>query len=367
MIKVLHVTSGMDRGGIETFIMNIYRKIDRSKVQFDFLLSSEKEDDYNSEIRNLGGEIFHITPRGRSIISNRKALDEFFRLNKGYKVVHQHVSSLSYVEPLKFARKYSVPIRIVHSHNTKQNGSSIHNYVHKYNQFFIKSFATHYFACSGLAAKWLYPKKLFKSNKYEIINNAIDTERFLFNKTIRNIKKKELSIEGKFVLGHVGRFSHQKNHKFLIEIFKEVHDKDKDSVLLLVGDGTERFEIKNRVMQLGLSKNVIFMGVRSDIPELLQAMDVFVMPSFHEVLPVTLVVGQASGLPCVSSTNITSEVQVLESVKWCNLSDHPSNWASKILYFKDNYIRGSKKKEIINAGYDVVNVARYLQNLYLEG
>lgn len=303
----------------------------------------------------------------KGVINNRKEVNDFFKKHKEYKVVHQHLSSLTYIEPLRFAKKHGVPVRIVHSHNTRQSGSSIHKYIHMYNQIFIESYATHYFACSQLAAKWLYPKTQYNKNKYQIINNAIDTEKFIYNKNIRSIKRKELGIENEFVLGHVGRFTHQKNHEFLIDIFKAVHERNKEAVLLLIGDGILRELIESKVKKLKLESNVIFTGIRSDIPELLQAMDVFVMPSYHEGLPVTLVEAQASGLPCVISKNITREVEILDTIKWCNLSDDPSDWASSILSFREGNFRSNKKQEIVNAGYDTNNLAKELEKIYLVG
>jgi len=366
MIRVLHILGGMDRGGIETFIMNIYRNIDRNKIQFDFLLSTQKECAYNNEIRNLGGKIFYVPPRKSGILKNRKALNDFFKKHREYKIVHQHVSSLTNVEPLKIAKKYHIPIRIIHSHNTNQGGSHIHKYIHKYNQLFVESFATHYFACSNLAAKWLYPPKQYKEKNFKIINNGIDVDKFIYNNEIRDTYRKKLGIENKFVIGHVGRFHPQKNHEFLIEIFRAVVNRNKNSLLLLVGDGSLRQYIEEKVNRLKLTDNVMFAGVRSDIPELLQAMDVFVMPSYHEGLPVTLVEAQSACLPCVLSKNITDEIEILDNIKWCDLSDDLSIWVDNILYFMKNTIRRNTKKEIIDAGFDINNVAHELQQIYIQ-
>ncbi|MUV37170.1 putative glycosyltransferase EpsF [Lentibacillus sp. JNUCC-1] len=364
MIRVLHVVSSMGRGGIETFIMNIYRKIDRSKVQFDFLVHTQEKCAYDTEIRSLGGRIFSITPRKHGMLENRKDLNNFFKEHKEYKIVHQHLSSLTYIEPLKLAKKHNVPIRIVHSHNTMQGGIFIHKYIHKFNKRFIGSIATHYFACSRLAAKWLYPKKQYNNNNYQIINNAIDTERFVYNEEIRRVKREELGIEDSFTLGHVGRFTHQKNHELLIDIFKNIHDRCENTKLILVGDGELRKSIEEKVQKLHLKDKVIFTGVRSDIPELLQAMDVFVMPSYHEGLPVTVVEAQASGVPCVLSTNITQEIEILNIVEWCNLTDDLSTWTNSILNFKKINHRNNKKNEIIKAGYDVNDLAKRLEKIY---
>ncbi|WP_170959562.1 glycosyltransferase family 1 protein [Priestia megaterium] len=364
MNRILHIVAGMDRGGLETFIMNMYRKLNREKFQFDFLVHTKKECAYNDEIKRLGGRIFYVPSRNKGIINNHKALDEFFRNHKEYRVVHQHLSSLSYIEPLKYARKYGVSTRVVHSHNTKQGGSPLHKYTHKFNKLFIKSIATHHFACSKLAAQWLYPQKQYKSNDFKLINNAIDTENFIFDEKTRALTRLDLGISNRFVLGHIGRFNHQKNHDLLIDIFKEVHDRNPSALLLLVGDGVLRSDIEEKVRKLGLSEDVLFTGIRADIPQLLQAMDTFVMPSYHEGLPVTLIEAQASDLPCVLSENITKEVEILNTVRWCSLTDDLSVWAENILSFEKDYVRGNKKKEIVDAGYDAENLVLELEKVY---
>lgn len=366
MIRVLHIVAGMNRGGIETFIMNIYRKIDIKKVQFDFLVHTNEECAYDQEIKDLGGKIYSVPSRKKGLIKNYKALNTFFKNHSEYKIIHHHLSSLTYVAPLKIASKYNVPVRIVHSHNTKQGGHWLHKYIHKINQLFVKSFATDYFACSDLAAKWLYPNNIYKKNKFEIINNAIDTDDFVFNENSRNLKRKEFNLKDEFVIGHVGRFHPQKNHNFLIDIFKYINDRNKETKLLLIGDGNLRSDIKIKAKKLNLKDDVIFTGVRSDIPDLLNLMDVFVMPSHHEGLPVTLVEAQAAGLPCVLSNNITNEVEIIDNVDWCDLDDNLSVWSEKILKYKSTNIKRDTRKEIIEAGFDTKHVADELMKFYLK-
>jgi glycosyltransferase involved in cell wall biosynthesis len=365
VIRVLQITPTMNRGGIETFLMNIYRNIDRKKVQFDFLLNSKKECSYNKEILELGGRLHYVPPRSQGIIKNRKALNSFYSNHPEYKIVHQHLSSLSYLEPIKFARRHKISHRIVHSHNTKQSGSSIHTLIHRINKLFIDSIATDYFACSKLAAKWLYPNKILSANKHIIINNAIDTKNFIFDVKIREEKRKEFNIKNEVVIGHVGRFTPQKNHRYLIDIFKSYIERFKFAKLLLIGDGPLRQEIEKKVNNLALNDYVIFTGIRSDIPELLQAMDVFVMPSLHEGLPVTLVEAQASGLPCVLANTITKEVGVIDVMKWTSLEDSPDKWADKI----ESLIKVERRNAMNDmkvAGFDIVSVAESLQEFYLN-
>ena len=296
MIRVLHVIASMNIGGAETFIMNVYRNIDRSKVQFDFLLHTDKNCAYNSEIISLGGKIFSIPSRNQGVLKNHYALNRFFKRNPKYRIVHQHLSSLSYIEPLKIASRYGVPIRILHSHSTREGGSILHKYIHNVNKLSVKKYATHYFACSDLAAKWIIGKKQYNAKEFTIINNGIETENFIYNTNIRKSMRDKLGIGDKFVVGHIGNFVYPKNHVFLIDIFKVIHQKDIKSILILVGDGKLRNEIEEKIINEGLKDSVILTGVRKDIPNLLQAMDVFIMPSFYEGLPVTLVEAQAAGL-----------------------------------------------------------------------
>jgi glycosyltransferase involved in cell wall biosynthesis len=356
----------MNRGGLETFIMNLYRNIDRSKVQFDFLVHSNKEGAFDQEIMALGGKIFSVPSRKQGVLKYRKALADFFNTHPEYKIIHSHISSLTNVSPLRVAKKYGVPCRIVHSHNIMQGGSRIHRYIHRINQLSLKSYATHYFACSDLAAKWMYPKELYENHEFKLINNGIETEKFKFNKDVRIQKRKELGVNNNYVIGHVGRFQTQKNHSFLIDIFKEIYVKNNDCVLLLVGDGELRREIETKVKELGLTENVIFTGVRSDIPELFQAMDVFVFPSFYEGWGIVLVEAQASGLECFTSNKVVpKEVDVADLVEFVDLDKSAQVWADKILNVY-SYERNNTTDIIKTGGYDICQVVEDLQKWYLS-
>lgn len=366
MVRVLQIVSSMNVGGLETFIMNIYRNIDRDIIQFDFLVHTEEECFYNEEIRRLGGRIYKVPARNKGIIKNRRELDEFFENYKDYKVVHQHVSSLSYIEPLIVARKYNIPVRIVHGHSTRPPGSSLHKHLHKLNQKRITRVATNYLACSENVAEWLYSKSNVSTNCYKIVNNGIQTTEYIFNESVRNKIRKELKIQDKLVVGHIGRFAYPKNHEFLIEIFKSIHDKDSNSILLLVGDGKLRPGIEEKCELMGIKDHVIFTGIRSDIPNILQAIDVFVFPSHYEGSPVTLLEAQASGLPCIVSSNITEQVNITDLVVNVSLNQSADNWAESIftnisLNNRDNYAERVRKK-----GFDCKSIAEDLAEFYMK-
>ena len=363
MIRVLHILNGMNNGGIENFLMNIYRNIDRKKIQFDFLVQTKNECFFDREIARLGGKIFYVPPRNDGLLKNKRALNEFFKKHE-YKIIHQHVSSLSYVEPLKIAKRYNIPVRIVHGHSTKEGGSFLHKYFHYINQFTLKSYATVFFACSDVVAEWIFGDKPVN---YTIVKNGIDTKKYIFDNTIRTKKRHELGIkENTFVIGHVGRFVYTKNHEFIIDIFNKVNEKIPDSKLLLVGDGELRKSIEMKVDKLGLKKNVIFTGVRADVHELLQAMDCFVFPSHYEGFPVSLIEAQATGLPCVVSDKITKQIKLTSFIKFVDLEKTPLFWCNTIINLIHDSIRSDSINDIITKGLDINCVSEYMQDLYIK-
>lgn len=366
MLRVLHVVFGMDRGGIETFIMNIYRNIDRSKIQFDFLVHTQDEKAYDNEIRSMGGNIFYVSPRSEGVLKNKRELNKFFSVNNNYKIVHQHASSLSYIEPLKAAKRFGIKGRIIHSHSTRQGGHKFHKYMHAFNKKNIEGIATEYFACSKLASQWMYTESMILNNKIEIIKNGIKTENYIFNEKIRTEVRKSLGVENKTVIGHVGRFSFPKNHKFLIEIFIEILKMKKDCVLLLVGGGELESQIMGKIKGKDIEKKVIFTGVRSDISDLMRAMDIFVFPSLYEGLPISLVEAQTTGMKCFASDRITDEVIITDLVRTLSLEDSSLYWAKSILKEVSDYQRFDYSAKVESKGYDIKNIAEKLQLHYLK-
>ncbi|WP_010200274.1 glycosyltransferase [Bacillus sp. m3-13] len=203
-IRVLHVLNGLGSGGTESFIMNIYRNIDRSKVQFDFLIRSTKDNLLKNEIEKLGGKVYITSEFPRHFIKNYREINEFFKRNKDYNIVHVHANALMYVKPLKIAKKYGVNCRIIHSHNTQTANNPLYKYIHHWNKRFISEQATDFFACSKMAGDWMF------NNSYKVINNAIDVNKFQFNEEKRKKVRELFKLENKFVIGHIGRFTYQK-------------------------------------------------------------------------------------------------------------------------------------------------------------
>lgn len=366
MIRVLQIVHGMNVGGIETFLMNIYRNIDREKVQFDFMVNVKDECAYDQEIKKLGGKIYYIPSRRESVKENKRKLDQFFKEHKEYQVVHAHLSSLSYIEPLKKATKYKVPTRIAHSRNNNQGGK-LHYLLHKLHQPSFHKYVTDCFAISELAAKWLYGENVRKGEDYQIIGNGIEVENFIFNPEIRKQIRKELNLKEEIVIGHTGRFVDQKNHDFLIDIFYEICKKKAQYKLLLLGEGILRSSIEEKVKKLGLEEKVIFLGVKQNVYDYMQAMDVFLLPSIYEGLGRVLIEAQAADLPCVVSAKvIPEEAKILETYETVPLSWTSEKWADRVIKSAEYHERKNRLKEIQQAGYDIRSVAKELEKLYID-
>ncbi len=352
----------MNRGGAETLIMNLYRNMDRSKVQFDFLTC--KEGVFDSEIKAMGGKIHRIPYV--SDVGHRgyvRELNQFFRRHSHYQIVHSHLDKMSGLV-LRAARKAKIPNRIAHSHNTRSEGGKIAKLYKWYVGKLIKRSANQLFACSMLAARWLYASK---SRSSTIIKNGIEFEKFSFSKETRNEIREELDISDEtFVLGHVGRFAKQKNHHFLIEIFSDFVKINKDSLLLLAGDGPLRSELERKVKKLQIEKQVKFIGIRNDINNVLQAFDVFVFPSYHEGLPVTLIEAQAAGLSCFISDNITPEIDLgMKLIHQYSLEDKAS-WLDQLMNFSEKSpSRYQSPLAFTLKGYNISQSARQIEKNYL--
>lgn len=363
LTRVLHVVVNMNRGGAETLIMNLYRNIDRSKVQFDFLTC--KDGIFDSEIKELGGTI-HRIPYVSDVghFGYIKSLNDFFFSHNDYTIVHSHLNRMSGFV-LRAAKKAGIRYCISHSHNTGGEGGLLTKGYKWYSGLFIPSNSDYSLACSQAAAKWLFGKK---ASYVTLLNNGIEPEMFRYSPDIRMMKRQELGINDQFVIGHVGRFTKQKNHKFLVEVFAEFVKRKPESILLLCGDGVLRKDIERRVNELNIQSKVRFLGVRSDINQLLQAFDLFLFPSLHEGLPVTLIEAQAAGIPCLISDEITKEVDIgLELMKFLELTSVDS-WVTELEIFSvgKRERNDSKLKMLRDKGYDIKNTARWLEDFYLS-
>lgn len=368
-IRVLNITRVFKAAGIESFIMNMYRNIDRSKVQFDFLVMSGEESCYDEEIHKLGGRKYTIDIKADNtfikIQKEAKALYDFLQKHE-YKIIHIHYTTPLRAPYLLAAKKAGVPVRIYHSHSAEVSGKSkVKLLVYNYYRNRISKWATAEYACSKAAAYWMFEKKLIDNGTVQIIYNGIDTARFTYNPKIREEMRKNLNLENNFVIAHTGRFLPQKNHHFIIDVFNEVKKREYDAKLLLLGIGELQDEIRQKVNKLGLSNDVYFLGVRKNVEDYLSAADCYIMPSLYEGLPVAAVEAECSGLPCIMSTKITEEVALTSNVVFLHLDDSLKVWAEEVIKTKSTH-RRDESEVITQKGYNVKSVAHKLQNQYLN-
>lgn len=360
MKRVLQIVDSMGMGGIQAFIMNVYRSIDKEEFQFDFLLHHKLPNSYDEEIKKLGGKIYYLPSRKDGILKNKKALDVFFKEHDEYKVVHQHESSLTYIEPLIAAKNNGVPIRIIHAHSTKASGNKIHTLLHYINKRRINDIATHYFACGKLAGEWMY-KNTSCETKFQIVNNGINIEEFKYNESIRKEYRKLFGVENNFVIGNIGRFSKVKNHSFLIDIFKEYLLKNDNARLILVGDGELRKDIEKKVNNLSIGDKVLFLGVRNDVEKILQLFDFVIIPSLYEGFPVTAIEAQACGLPVIMADTITGDALINRNVEMLSLNESPKKWSEKIDILSNSF---SDNERLLENGFDIKKTVDYLKKIY---
>lgn len=361
-IRVLHVVVNMNRGGAETLIMNLYRNIDRAKIQFDFLTC--KEGIFDKEIIRRGGKVYripYVTDVGHTGFTRQ--LKRFLIKNSKYKIIHSHMDKMNGLV-LRSAKQANVPIRIAHSHNTESEGGFLSKTYKWYAGRHVLPSATHLYACSQAAAKWLFGQR---SEEAFILKNGIETSAFLYSPQARHQIRNELGIDNNtLVLGHVGRFCHQKNHMFLLDVFAGLNKLRQDTVLLLAGDGPLKSEIYQKIKDLHIEQRVKLLGIREDVYRLLQAFDLFVFPSYHEGLPVTLIEAQGAGLPCVISNNITNEVDMgVGLVQYLPITNK-NIWINHILNIAEEKTSRIVSQEALNEkGYDIRETARTTQRKYL--
>lgn len=357
MIRILQCVNDMHRAGLETMLMNYYRQLDKSQIQFDFLTHRPWRGDYDDEIESMGGKVYYA-PRlyPWNIPSYNRWMKQFFAEHPEYTIVHSHIDTMSYL-PLRAAKKAGVKYRIAHSHNTALDK----DYKYLLKQYYrskITGVANVYLACGREAGKFL-----FNDKKFTVVPNAIDASKFYYNPEVRAKKREELGLNDEFVIGHVGRLSYQKNHTFLIDIFEQIHKKDEKAVLLLAGEGEKEQEIKDKVERLGLSSNVRFLGNRSDVNELYQAMDVFLLPSLFEGIPVVGVEAQFAGLQCIFSVNTPDEVAFTDKVKFIELSQSAEKWAEEVINCKGAE-RKTDEEMLMKSEYNINSGENKLESIY---
>lgn len=364
-IRVLQVLGGLEAGGAETFVMNLYRKIDKSKVQFDFVKHITHKGVFEDEIHQMGGKIYQC-PRytGKNHFAYCKWWNNFFEEHSEYHVIHGHVRSTAAIY-LKIAKKHGL-VTIAHSHSTS-NGSGIAAIIKDIMQLPIRCQADYLFACSDKAGKWLYGKNAVKKPNYRMIPNGVDLKRFTYDVQKRCQMRQALGITGNtFVLGHVGRITTPKNHEFMVKLFAEYHKSNPNSKLLLVGDGDLFAEVKQQISHLGIDNAVVMAGSKTNTEDYYQAMDIFVFPSLWEGLPVSVVEAQANGLPCLLSDVITHDVDLTDQVHYLPLNEEKM-WLKEIEAVRSQKRTAATAENLRKLQpFDAAVVAQNLQEFYLE-
>lgn len=365
MEKILFVVGSLERNGTETFIMNVYRHLDRSKLQCDFLIFNNSKGGYYDEVLALGGEVFVLPPRSWGLLKNYRALKTFFKANSGkYMAVHYCLCSMSTIVPIYMAYKYKVPKRIIHAHGSHWIGGVPDCVLHYLHKCVITKFANIFLACSLPAQKYFFGSTKADA-RCQIIKNGIDVSRFRYSEEMRKAYREKLNVSDCFVIGHVGYFTRIKNHTFLIDVFEQVVKKEPCARLLLVGDGILKDQVVRILKQKTLLDKVILLENRPDINYLMQAMDCFVLPSLYEGLPLVLIEAQCAGLKVLASDHISREARITDHLFYLSLKEKPENWADVILGFRF-YERLNETENMQHNGFSISDTVRVLQRIYTE-
>lgn len=367
-IRILQAFVANDKGGLTGYICQNYRFIDKKKIQFDFLTFETKPLDFEQEFISYGARFFHI-PRPSHLWGYTFSLKKILAQNS-YSAIHFNMSYANFI-PILIANMLGKKRIIVHSHSTDIDDKRLYVRgiklgIHKIGRQLFRYIATDYFACSKLAAEWMYPDSIMQSSKYHFAKNAINASKYLYNSQIREKVRNNLHLsKNTFVIGHIGRFTYQKNHEFLIDVFYKLLGKEKNALLLLIGDGPEKTKIKKKVEQLGIINNVLFLGQRNDVPQILQAMDCFVLPSRFEGLGIVGVEAQAAGLSCILSAEIPEEIDISGNVQFLPLDCPLNQWSEAILS-----TRGQKRitTDIMlkKSGYSIRDSIKEIEKIYLK-
>lgn len=354
--KVLVTGMSKNLGGVEKFIISYCKRIVSTNMKFDFIITDEKCA-LENEIQEMGAKKYRL--KQKHFKHPFKFEKEFASILKSekYDAIWVNDCSLNSFHYIKLAKKYGIKTRIIHSHNSKNMDNSLKGklkyIIHLINKSKVSKYATDYWACSQVAAQFFYKNKLL--SKVKIIKNGVDTKKFEFNSQIREKYREELNLKNNYVIGHVGRFHFQKNHIYLLKIFNEYLKQNENAKLLLIGDGEDRGKIEEYISSNRLGERVILLGIRDDVQNLMQAMDVFALPSLFEGLPIVGIEAECSGLPCVFSSKITKETKITEDVYFLPIEDIDCRkWVDKLEEIRNSKNDREKAKEkIIEAGYDI--------------
>lgn len=367
--KILVFGMTENPGGVENVIMNYYRHIDRNRIQFDFLCNSYEKIAYEDEVISLGGKTFHFPARSKNFVGYKRELNDFFKKHATeYDAIWVNICSLANIDYLIMAKKYGIPKRIIHSHNSQNMDGKLRGLLHQYNKKRIDHYATDFWACSEDAAKWFYNEDI--QPKVEIINNAIDIEKIKFDVKARERIRKILGWQKEYIIGNVGRLHFQKNQSFALDIFHELLKEKKDARLVLVGQGEDEQMLKDKIHLYGMEEQVRMVGVQSDIQGWLSSFDLFLFPSVFEGLGLAALEAEANGLPVLLSDGVIPDtVKINQNVAFLQLEAGSSVWKDKIFDISKNEERENienVKQNFIKAGYEINHEVERFETLMLE-
>lgn len=365
-MKILQIGMGNVAGGLEAFVMNYYRVLVHMDVQFDFVCMYDKIA-HEKEIKELGGKVYYLPNVKKDYRGYKKGLEKVLR-ETSYEAVHVNMLSAANIVPLRIAHKMGVKKVIAHSHSSSCPGL-IRKTMDRYNRPKLRKYVTDYVACGELAGKWMFGETVFADGKVTIINNAINTEKFVFSSEKRRELRERSGWQEKLVIGHVGRFDIPKNHDRMIDLLQCTLEKRKNVILCLVGPKEGLYEqIKEKVQAQGLQENVYFAGKQEDIQAYLSAMDIFLFPSIFEGVPFALIEAQANGLPCLMSDSVSEEAVVFKgNVQRLSLQTDDQMWADTLLSMSKIKRTSAEKimEQMKEAHFDIRSEAIRLKNLYL--
>lgn len=363
-IKILYVNGGpLNRGGIESYMMNYYRNFDRNKIQIDFVSIGMQKSVYDDEIESLGGKIYYVPKKSRNYLGYINSLRNIFK-SGNYKIVHTHMDAMG-MTVLKEAKKCKIPVRIAHSHNTKHlTNNFIKLKINEYARKNINKYATHMFACSDLAGKWLFGESVYNQGRVEIVRNAIDIDKFIYDKNKRyNLRFKYGISNDEIVIGHVGRFDYQKNHEFIVDFFAKLNSNKYK--LILVGDGHLKEKIKMKIRDKAIKNNVIIIDSCDNVNELYNIFDIFILPSHFEGLGIVAIEAQVNGIPCIVSSNVPKEVKISEHIEFLSI-ENTEPWCKMVdKCIEKNKSRIIDSEFVTNRGYNIKFEAKKMQEKYI--
>lgn len=364
MIIVLHYIGSFEQGGSQAMILNLYQNIDRNRIQFDFVVHTDEVTELSKEAIKLGASIYRC-PRysARTCLAYNKWWNDFFIEHTEYQIVHSHVRATAAIV-LKIAKKYGC-VTIAHSHSTS-SGSGISSLVKNVLQYRIRYVADYFMGCSQVAGEWLFGKKICSTKRYYNVKNAIDTDKYTYDKSIAFEIRNDLGYtDSDIVFGHVGRLSEPKNHSFLLDVYAELHKRNVNYKLLLVGEGELRCEIEKKIKRLGIENCVKMEGARNDVNKLMMAMDLFLFPSKWEGLGIVMIEAQATDCPCIASDTVPKETKLLTKVKFLPINKGIKPWVEMITAF-EKHKRSNQYKVICESGYDIKHNVIFFERFYSE-